>query len=59
MEWSHSHGENGSHCVQRGNDDADLTDASSEEQGPGGLSVGLAVAKHLPHNNKVVTAGTG
>ena len=41
------HGEDGGNSVQRCDDDADLTDTSCEKQGPGRLSVGLAMPKHL------------
>ena len=41
------HGEDGGYCIQGGDDDADLTDASSEEEGPCGLSVGLPMTEHL------------
>lgn len=42
-----SHGQDGSHGVQRGDEDAALADAGRQQQGPGGLSVGLPVAEDL------------
>lgn len=41
------HGEDGSHLVQGGDQDADLADAGCEQQGPRWLPVGFAVAKDL------------
>lgn len=49
----HSHGENGGHTVQRGDEDAGLTDQGRQQQGPRGLPVGLPVAKHLPGERQV------
>lgn len=43
-----SHGEDGSDCVQRGNEDPALTDASRQQEGPCGLAVGLSVTEDLP-----------
>lgn len=44
---THVHGEDGSHSVHRGDEDADLTDPHCEQQPPGGLAVGLPLAKDL------------
>ena len=41
------HGEDGCDWIQGGDEDANLTDAGCEQEGPGGLSVFFAVAKHL------------
>lgn len=43
----HSHGEDGGHCVQGGDEDPYLTDTGGQQQGPGGLPIGLPMAKHL------------
>lgn len=41
------HGEDGSYCIQGGNEDAGLTDKSCQQEGPCGFSVGFSVAKDL------------
>lgn len=41
------HGENWSHGIQGGDEDADLTDPSSQQQSPGGFSVSFPMTKHL------------
>lgn len=41
------HGEYGCDGIQRGNDDANLTNASCQQQGPGGLPVSFAMPKYL------------
>lgn len=43
----HIHGEYGSHSVHRSDEDADLADRHREQQPPGGLTVGLPLAKDL------------
>lgn len=45
--YSHSHRQDGGHAVQRGDEDANLTDKGSEQQGPRGLPVGFPMAEHL------------
>ena len=45
--WGYSHGEDGGDSVQRSDEDTDLTDPTSQQQGPGGLSISLAMTKHL------------
>lgn len=42
-----SHGEDGSDCVQRSDENAALADASRQQEGPRGLAVGLPMAKDL------------
>ena len=42
-----SHGEDGSHGIEGGNQDAALTDTSCQQEGPCGFSVGLSMAKDL------------
>lgn len=41
------HGEDGCDCIQGGNDDANLADASCEQQGPCGLSIIFTMSEHL------------
>lgn len=43
----YSHGQDGGHTVQGGNEDTSLTDEGCEQQGPCGLPVGFSMAKHL------------
>lgn len=43
----HAHREDGGNFVEGCNEDANLTDAGRQEQGPCWLSVGFAVAKDL------------
>lgn len=43
----HAHREDGGDLIEGCNEDADLADAGSQEQGPCWLSVGFAVAKDL------------
>lgn len=43
------HGEDRSHRVQWGNEDADLTDRSSQQQSPSRFSISFPMAKHLTH----------
>lgn len=47
------HGEDGGDCIQGGDDDANLTDAGCEQEGPGGLPVGLAMPKHLQQHKRI------
>lgn len=47
------HGEDGCDWIQGGDDDADLTDASCEEEGPGGLPVGFTMPKHLQQHDRI------
>lgn len=42
-----SHGQNGSHHVEGGDEDAQLGDERRQEEGPGWLAVRFPVAKHL------------
>lgn len=54
----YSHGEDWCDCIQGGNNDANLTDASCEQKGPGGLPVGFAMPKHLQqHTRRQIRAG--
>lgn len=46
-----SHGEDGGHRVQRGDEDPALADASRQQEGPRGLAVGLPVAEDLQENS--------
>lgn len=48
----HAHGEDGGHLVEGRDEDADLADAGGQEQGPGRLSVGFAVAEDLRTSNR-------
>lgn len=43
----HAHREDGGDLVEGSNEDANLTDAGGQEQGPRGLAVGFPVAKDL------------
>ena len=43
----HAHREDGGDLVEGRNEDANLTDTGSQEQGPRWLSVGFAMAKDL------------
>lgn len=43
----HAHGQDGGNLVEGRDEDADLTDAGSQEQGPCWLSICFAVAKDL------------
>lgn len=43
----HWHGQDGSDWVQRGDEDADLTNGGGQQQSPGGFSVSFPVTKHL------------
>lgn len=47
------HGEDGCDRIQGGNDDANLTDASCEQQGPGGLPINFTVSKHLQQHQSI------
>lgn len=47
------HGEYGCDGVQGGNDDANLTNASCQQQGPGGFPVSFAMPKHLWYHGKI------
>ena len=49
-----SHGEDGSHRVQGGDEDAALTDTSCQQEGPCGFSVGLPVAEDLKGPQKLL-----
>lgn len=48
----HRHGENGSHGVQGGDEDPDLTDASGKQERPGRLTVCFPMTKDLMHTHK-------
>lgn len=50
----YSHGQDGGHTVQGGDENARLTDEGREQQGPRGLPVGLAMAKHLQYAEREV-----
>lgn len=52
----HSHGEDGGHAVQGGDEDAGLADEGCEQQGPRGLPIGLSVAKHLQKKGRELVA---
>lgn len=43
----HAHREDGGDLVEGSNEDANLTDAGGQEQGPRGLAVGFTMAKDL------------
>jgi len=43
----YAHGKDRGDLIQGGDEDADLTDAGSQQQRPGWLSVGFAMAKDL------------
>lgn len=51
------HGEDGCDWIQGGNDDANLTDASCEQQGPCGLPVSFAMTKHLKQHERIKLSG--
>lgn len=44
---THIHGEDGSHGINRSNEDSNLTDSNGEQQPPGGLTVGLPLTEDL------------
>jgi hypothetical protein len=48
----YSHGQDGGHTVQGGDEDTGLTDESREQQGPCGLPVGLSMTKHLQYGER-------
>lgn len=54
-----SHGEDWGHGVQRGDEDAALADAGRQQEGPGGLSVGFAVAEDLRSRRRQAFGNVG
>lgn len=47
------HGENGSHGIQRGNEDSDFTNPDCQQQSPSGLPIGFAMTKNLRQGEKM------
>lgn len=45
------HCQDGSHQVQRGNENPQLSYQGGQQQGPGRLAVSFPMAKHLPHKH--------
>lgn len=54
---THLHGEDRSHQVQRGDENPQLSYEGGQQQSPGGLTVGLPVAKYLTHTHRTLTNG--
>lgn len=55
----YAHGKDGGDLIQGGDEDPDLTDAGSQKQRPGRLSIGFAMAKDLGTEQPSVLGARG